>query len=380
MRSATPAHSLKPASAFGRHLIRGSIHDRMISLPAPPLSDRNMTDSATLSAINRRFCAAPMMSWSDTHCRNFWRMLSKETVLYTEMVTSGALLQGDRQRFLRFKPAEHPVALQLGGSNPADLAECARIAEDFGYDEINLNCGCPSDKVQSGKIGACLMAEPALVADCMDAMRQATRLPVTIKHRIGIDEMNDYDDMAAFVKTIADTGCKTFIVHARKAWLKGLNPKENRDIPPLQYERVFQLKAEFPELEIIINGGITSLEQSKVLLEKVDGVMLGREIYSNPWLLSEVDREIYGTGAQKLTRQTVMEQFIAYCEEQLAEGTRLHHLTRHITGLYQGLPGARQFRRTLSEQAHPRTAGIDVLKRALEHVYAVDNNPAASLL
>lgn len=327
-----------------------------------------MTPASVSRAPDRRFCAAPMMSYSDTHCRTFWRLLSQHTVLYTEMVTSGALLNGDRRRLLDYHPAEHPLALQLGGSNPAELAECARIATDLGYDEINLNCGCPSDRVQNGKIGACLMAEPDLVARCMAAMRQATPVPVTIKHRIGIDDMDDYDGMVNFVRTVAETGCTTFIVHARKAWLKGLNPKENREIPPLQYERVFQLKREFPDLEIIINGGITSIEQCERLLQEVDGVMLGREIYSNPWLLSEVDARIYGSQSQKPTRQQVMERFIAYCEEQLAKGTRLQHLTRHITGLYQGLPGARQFRRTLSEQAHVTGAGIEVIYRALEHV------------
>jgi tRNA-dihydrouridine synthase A len=256
--------------------------------------------------------------------------------------------------------------LQLGGSNPRDLAECSKIAEDWGYDEVNLNCGCPSDRVQNGMIGACLMAEPDLVAECIAAMQNAVKIPVTIKHRIGIDDMEDYEGMVKFVSTIAATGCTTFIVHARKAWLKGLSPKENREIPPLQYEKVYRLKQEFPHLEIIINGGITTLEQSKQLLEHVDGVMVGREAYANPYLLAEVDQKIYGVSRPLVSREEVIEGFMAYCQEQLSMGTRLNHLTRHILGLYQGLPGARQFRRILSEQAHKPDAGLEVIRSAIE--------------
>ncbi|HWV15193.1 MAG TPA: tRNA dihydrouridine(20/20a) synthase DusA [Cellvibrio sp.] len=327
-----------------------------------------MTSSAppVSRTLNRRFTAAPMMDWSDSHCRSFWRLLSKQSVFYSEMVTTGAIIHGDRQRFLDFNACEHPLALQLGGSDPQALAECARIAEDWGYDEVNLNCGCPSDRVQNGMIGACLMAEPALVAKCIDAMQKAVSIPVTIKHRIGIDDMEDYAGMLNFVRTVADTGCKTFIVHARKAWLKGLSPKENREVPPLQYEKVAQLKKDHPELEIIINGGITTLEQSLVLLDQVDGVMLGREIYSNPYLLAAVDQTLYGCDKPIVSREQVMEGFMAYVEEQLHKGVRLNYMTRHILGLYQGLPGARRFRRVISEQAHKPGAGIDVLKRALE--------------
>ncbi len=319
----------------------------------------------TSTVLDRRFTLAPMMEWSTSDCRTFWRFLTKKAVLYSEMVTTGALLHGDKARFLDYNACEHPLALQLGGSSPKDLAECSKIAEGWGYDEVNLNCGCPSDRVQNGMIGACLMAEPDLVAECIAAMQNAVRIPVTVKHRIGIDDMEDYEGLVKFVSTIAETGCKTFIVHARKAWLKGLSPKENREVPPLQYDKVYQLKQDFPHLEIIINGGITTLEQSRQLLAHVDGVMLGREAYANPYLLAEVDQKIYGAPNPVISRNEVMIGFLGYCEEQLGKGTRLNHLTRHILGLYQGLPRARQFRRILSEQAHKPGAGIEVLQQAL---------------
>jgi tRNA-dihydrouridine synthase A len=315
-----------------------------------------------------RFSLAPMMEWSTSDCRTFWRLLTKEALLYTEMVTTGALLHGDKKRFLNYNKQEEPLALQLGGSDAKALTECTRIAEDWGYTEVNLNCGCPSDRVQNGMIGACLMAEPQLVADCIAQMQAAVKIPVTVKHRIGIDDMESYDSLAHFVDTIAQSGCKTFIVHARKAWLKGLSPKENREIPPLEYAKVYQLKQDFPELNIIINGGITSLEQSQKLLNHVDGVMIGREAYSNPYILARVDQDIYGSKRPQITRNEVMEQFILYSEQQLKTGTRLNHLSRHILGLYQGLPGARQFRRTISEQAHKPNAGIEVLVAAMEAV------------
>lgn len=330
----------------------------------------------TSPLLDRRFTLAPMMEWSTSDCRTFWRLLTQNAVLYSEMVTTGALLHGDKARFLDYNACEHPLALQLGGSNPKDLAECSKIAEDWGYDEVNLNCGCPSDRVQNGMIGACLMAEPELVAECIAAMQNAVKIPVTVKHRIGIDDMEDYEGLVKFVSTIAATGCNTFIVHARKAWLKGLSPKENREVPPLQYEKVYQLKQDFPHLEIIINGGITTLEQSKQLLQHVDGVMLGREAYANPYLLAEVDQQIYGASRPVISRAEVMEGFIAYCEEQLAKGTRLNHLTRHILGLYHGIPRARQFRRILSEQAHKPGVGIEVVERALE---ALNEVPLATI-
>jgi tRNA-dihydrouridine synthase A len=319
----------------------------------------------TSTKLNRRFTAAPMMEWSDTHCRSFWRLLTKEAVLYSEMVTTGALIHGDRKRFLDFNASEHPLALQLGGSDPKALAECAKMAEDWGYDEVNLNCGCPSDRVQNNMIGACLMAEPKLVAECMSAMQNAVKIPVTIKHRIGIDDMEDYEGMVNFVRTVASAGCNTFIVHARKAWLKGLSPKENREVPPLQYDKVVQLKKDHPELEIIINGGITTLEQSLTLLNDLDGVMLGREIYQNPYLLAEVDQRIYGVDKPVVSREDVIEGFIAYANDQIAKGVRINYMTRHILGLYQGLAGSRKFRRVISEQAYKPNAGIEVIKAAL---------------
>ena len=310
------------------------------------------------------------MDYSDLHARYFWRLLSKNALLYTEMVTTGALLHGDRERFLKFNPEEHPIALQVGGSNPQDLAECARLAEEWGYDEINLNCGCPSDRVQQGKIGACLMGEPSLVADCVAAMAAACKIPVTVKHRIGIDDMDDYEAMREFVRTLATAGCATFIVHARKAWLKGLSPKENREVPPLQYERVYQLKAEFPELTIVINGGITTLEQCQSLLTQVDGVMLGREIYHNPYLLAAVDSMLFDSNEPLPSRSQVLENYIAYCERNLLEGGRLHPMARHILGLYQGLPGARAFRRHISTFGVKADADAAVLRAAAEFCMA----------
>ncbi len=325
--------------------------------------------------MDHRFCIAPMMDWSDRHCRFFWRLLTRRAVLYTEMVTTGALLHGDRERFLQFNAEEHPVALQLGGSNSAELADCARFAEVEGYDEVNLNCGCPSDRVQSGMFGACLMAQPALVADCVAAMRDACDIPVTVKHRIGIDDMEDYDGMLGFVEALAEAGCRTFIVHARKAWLQGLSPKENREIPPLHYDYVYRLKQERPELEIIINGGITSLEQCQEHLAEVDGVMLGREAYHNPFMLARVDHMLFGDSASTPSRGDIVAGLLPYVREQLAHGTSLHHMTRHILGLYQGVPGARRFRRHLSEHAFKPDAGLAVLEDAV----ALVNEPLETL-
>ena len=316
-------------------------------------------------AINRRFTIAPMMEWSDRHCRYFWRQLTQEAVLYTEMVTTGAILHAGPERFLPFNPEEEPIALQLGGSNPQDLAKCAKIAQDWGYDEVNLNCGCPSDRVQNGMFGACLMAKPQLVADCIKAMQDQCEIPVTVKHRIGIDDMEDYKDMVAFVEPIAATGCKTFIVHARKAWLQGLSPKENREIPPLKYELVYQLKRDFPELEIILNGGLTDLASCDTPLQHVDGVMLGRAAYQNPYILAEVDQHFYNSDAPVKSREQVLLDFMPYVEKQLTKGVHLNHITRHILGLFQGMPGAKLFRRHLSQNAHLKGAGIEVLQQAL---------------
>ncbi|MFI3122650.1 MAG: tRNA dihydrouridine(20/20a) synthase DusA, partial [Methylococcales bacterium] len=259
-----------------------------------------------MKKLSHRFCVAPMLDWSDRHCRYFHRLLSKNALLYTEMVTTGALIHGNTQRFLQFNAEEHPVALQLGGSNPNDLAICARMAEESGYDEVNLNVGCPSDRVQNGRFGACLMAEPQLVGDCIAAMQAVVKIPVTVKSRIGIDERDSYEELTQFIDTVSKAGCETFIIHARKAWLKGLSPKENREIPPLCYETVFQLKRDFPQLEIVINGGITTLEQSSELLNHVDGVMLGREVYQNPYLLAEVDMVLFGDDVPILSRKQVI--------------------------------------------------------------------------
>ncbi|MCP5188241.1 MAG: tRNA dihydrouridine(20/20a) synthase DusA [Pseudomonadales bacterium] len=326
--------------------------------------------------INRLFSIAPMMDWSDHHCRYFWRLLTRQALLYTEMVTTGALIHGDRERFLHFNPEEHPVALQLGGSEPADLARCARWARDWGYDEVNLNCGCPSDRVQSGMFGACLMGQPALVADCVRAMRDACDIPVTVKHRIGIDHMESYDELVDFVATVAEAGCEVFIVHARKAWLQGLSPRENREIPPLNYAWVYQLKRDLPQLSIVINGGIQTLGQCREHLQQVDGVMLGREAYQNPWLLAEVDTQLYGMDKPAASRDDVIVALLPYVEQQLAAGAHLNHITRHILGLYQGVPGARKFRRYLSENAYKKTAGPEVLAAAWQQVTGLAEAPA----
>lgn len=302
-----------------------------------------------------------MMDWSDHHCRYFWRLITKQSLLYTEMVTTGALIHGDRERFLHFNAQEHPVALQLGGSNPQDLAQCAIWAQEWGYDEVNLNCGCPSDRVQSGMFGACLMAHPQLVADCVKAMRDACELPITVKHRIGIDAMESYEDLTSFIEPVAQAGCDVFIVHARKAWLQGLSPRENREIPPLNYPWVYQLKRDFPHLTIIINGGIKSLEESQQHLQYVDGVMLGREAYHNPWILADVDKSMFSMDNPAQSRDDVIAGLLPYLEQQLAKGVPLNHITRHILGLFQSVPGAKKFRRHISQNAHKKGAGLEVL-------------------
>ena len=314
--------------------------------------------------INRLLSIAPMMDWSDHHCRYFWRLLTKQALLYTEMVTTGALIHGDRERFLHFNVQEHPVALQLGGSDPADLARCAAWAQEWGYDEVNLNCGCPSDRVQSGMFGACLMGRPQLVADCVRAMVAACDIPVTVKHRIGIDDMESYDELKGFVEPVAAAGCSVFIVHARKAWLQGLSPKENREIPPLNYPWVYQLKKDFPDLTIILNGGVQTLEESREHLLHVDGVMIGREAYQNPWMLAQADFKLYGMDNPAKSRDDVIAGLLPYVERQLARGVHLNHITRHILGLYQGVPGARKFRRHISENAYKKQAGLEVLTEA----------------
>jgi tRNA-dihydrouridine synthase A len=326
----------------------------------------SMTAKAQISA--HRLCVAPMMDWSDRHCRFFHRQLTRRALLYTEMITAPAIRHGERRRLLGFDPREQPVALQIGGSDPWMLAEAAKWGEDFGYREINLNVGCPSDRVQEGRFGACLMAEPRLVADCVAAMRRAVAIPVTVKCRIGIDDQDDDEDLETFVSTVAQTGCRTFILHARKAWLEGLSPKENREVPPLNYERVYRLKKHHPELTIVINGGIASLSEALDHLAHVDGVMLGRAAYHTPWLLSEADHEILGDPPSSLARRDVVERMMDYAQEELAKGTYLSHITRHMLGLYHGQPNGRLWRRVLSEGAHRPGAGFDLLKYALDKV------------
>ena len=294
---------------------------------------------------------APMMDWTDRHERFFLRLISAHVRLYTEMVTTGAILHGSRDRLLAFDPAEHPVALQLGGSDPAALAECARIGADLGYDEINLNVGCPSDRVQSGRFGACLMAEPDLVADCVAAMRRAVDVPVTVKHRIAIDDQPEWDTLIDFVDRVAAAGCERFIVHARKAWLEGLSPRENRDVPPLHYDLVYRLKAERPDLHVTINGGIEDLDAATDHLRHVDGVMLGRAAYQNPFVLADADQRFFGAAADMKSRHDVIEAYCPYIEREILSGRHLVGITRHILGLFNGLRGARAFRRYLSENA-----------------------------
>ena len=297
-----------------------------------------------------RISIAPMMDWTDRHCRTFHRLLTKQTRLYTEMITTGALLHGDQPRHLDFNNEEHPVALQLGGSEPADLAACAKLGALWGYDEINLNCGCPSERVQRGSFGACLMAEPKLVADCVKAMVDTVLIPVTVKHRIGIDKSESYDFVRDFVGTVADAGCAVFIVHARNAILKGLSPKQNREVPPLKYEYVYQLKRDFPSLAIVLNGGVrTSIEIQQHLLH-VDGVMVGREAYQNPYWLATFDRDIFGAGEKIITREAVEAKLAIYVAEQTLKGVPRHSIMRHTLGLYRGLPGARAWRRSMSQQ------------------------------
>ena len=306
-----------------------------------------------------------MMDWTDRHCRVFHRLMTRRARLYTEMLTTGAILHGDRNRLLGFDASEHPVALQLGGSAPSDLATAARIGEDFGYDEINLNVGCPSDRVKDGRFGACLMAEPALVADCVRAMKRAVNIPVTVKCRIGIDDQDPEFALDELARSVIAAGADALIVHARKAWLNGLSPKENRDIPPLDYHRVYRLKAAWPDVPIIINGGIGSLAEAKQHLGLVDGVMLGRAAYQEPWRLLSADPELFGEPAPHATMKDVFTAMLPYIEGELARGTRLHSITRHFVGAFHGLPGARAFRRHLAENAVKPGAGVDALCDAI---------------
>ncbi|MBY7796953.1 tRNA dihydrouridine(20/20a) synthase DusA [Vibrio fluvialis] len=315
-----------------------------------------------------RLSVAPMLDWTDRHCRYFHRLLSSQTLLYTEMVTTGAIIHG-KGDFLAYNEEEHPVALQLGGSNPADLARCAKLAQERGYDEINLNVGCPSDRVQNGRFGACLMAEPDLVAQCVAAMKEVVDIPVTVKTRIGIDDQDSYEFLTNFVTLVSEKGgCEQFTIHARKAWLSGLSPKENREIPLLDYPRAYQLKQDFPHLIIAVNGGVKTLAEAKEHLQHLDGVMIGREAYQSPYLLAEVDQQIFGLDTPVKKRSQVVQEMYPYIEQQLAQGSYLGHITRHMLGLFQNMPGARQWRRHISENAHKAGAGIEVVEQALAKI------------
>jgi tRNA-dihydrouridine synthase A len=317
--------------------------------------------------LNRQLNVAPMMDWTDRHCRYFHRLLAPSALLYTEMVTTGAVLYGDRERLIGFNPEEHPLALQLGGSDPADLAESARIAQQYGYDEVNLNVGCPSDRVQKGRFGACLMLEPALVRDCLSAMREAVDIPVTIKTRLGVDGCYSYDYFSDFVGQLAQSGCAIFVVHARKAWLSGLSPKENRDVPELRYDWAARLKQEQPDLIIVLNGGIKTADEAMLQLEQFDGVMLGRAAYHTPWVLAELQASLFDQGGAG-TREQAIEEMSRYISMQTATGVPVKHISRHVLGLFQGLPGAKRWRRYISENAHLDPANDRLLLQALEHM------------
>lgn len=322
--------------------------------------------------IDRRLSCAPMMDLTDRYCRYFLRLITHHTLLYTEMISAGALLHGDRARFLRFDPLEHPVALQLGGSDPTDLARCARLGEAAGYDEINLNLGCPSQRVSSGRFGAALMAEPALVMDCIRAMNNAVGVPVTVKQRVGIDHQERYGELADFVGCVAESGCSVFIVHARKAWLQGLSPKQNRQVPPLQYDWVHRLKRDFPQLEIIINGGINDLNMAQEQLKYVDGVMIGRAAYHDPWLLAAADGRIFKDQHPIPDRHRIVEMMLPFIDKALQQGTPLSRITRHMLGLFHAQGGARIWRRYISDNAHKPGAGSEVLIEAASRVAAVN--------
>ncbi|WP_126147632.1 tRNA dihydrouridine(20/20a) synthase DusA [Synechococcus elongatus] len=331
-------------------------------LTVPELLDR------TAVVRSHRLSVAPMLDRTDRHCRYFLRQISRRTLLYTEMIVAQAIQYGDRAHLLDYDPQEHPVALQVGGDNPQWLADCARIAEDWGYDEINLNVGCPSDRVQKGQFGACLMARPEQVAQCVEAMRSASTLPVTVKHRIGIDDRDSYEELQDFVRIVAESGCDRFSVHARKAWLQGLDPKQNRTIPPLRYDVVYQLKQDFPQLVIEINGGILDLDQAQQHLQQVDAVMMGRAIYDNPYLLAAADAQLYGDHLEPRSRLQVVLAMMPYIEQQLSQGARLHSITRHLLQLFHGCPGSRAWKRVLTEQGCKPGAGPEVLLAALEQV------------
>ena len=317
-----------------------------------------------LGIVDRRLSVAPMMDRTDRHDRFFLRLISRRVLLYTEMITTEAVLRGDRDRLLAYHPQEHPIALQVGGAEPADLAACARIAEAYGYDEINLNVGCPSERVRAGRFGACLMAEPELVADAVKAMGEAAAIPVTVKSRIGIDQSDSYDDLAAFIATVAAAGCRSFVIHARKAVLGGFTPKQNREIPPLRYDLVYRLKRDFADLEVVLNGGVLTLDAAAAHLKHLDGVMIGRAAYQDPFLLARADVQLFGAAGPVPNRHQVVEGLIPYVERRLADGVPLKGITRHILGLFNGEPGSRGWRRHLSEHAHLPGAGAEIIRQA----------------
>jgi len=327
-----------------------------------------MTSSEFTLKQSHRLSVAPMLDWTNRDFRYFLRLISKHCLLYTEMVTTGALIHGQRERFLGHDVSEYPLALQLGGSDPDALATCAKLGEDAGYSEINLNVGCPSERVQSGSFGACLMAEPKLVAEGVAAMRSEANIPITVKTRLGIDELDSYDFLTDFIAQVADAGCDIFILHARKAWLQGLSPKENRDVPPLNYDRVYQIKEDFPQLHIDINGGIQTLEQAQQHLSHVDGVMMGRAIYHDPYLLAEADSLLFDDGHKILSRHDIIREMLPYIEQRMTEGRPVKSITRHLLGVFQGQKGAKAWRRYLSEHAHLKGAGLEVVEQALELV------------
>lgn len=318
--------------------------------------------------INHRLCVAPMMNYTDRHFRYLLRLLSRNVMLYTEMISTGALIHGNAAKYLDFDPLEHPLAIQLGGNNPGELGYCATLAQSAGFDEINLNAGCPSGRVRNGGFGACLMAHPDLVADCIAAMENNCRLPVTVKLRTGIDDLDSYDYLAGFVERVAAAGCRTFIIHARKAWLQGLSPSQNRNLPPLQYERVYRLKREFPDLEIIINGGFNALDSILEQYRHVDGVMIGRMVCHDPYQLTRLDADLFGASNRDKTRATILRQFTGYMEREIARGTPLSHMARHLLGLFQGMAGARAYRRFLSENLHRPGNGIQLIADAMQLV------------
>ena len=341
-------------------------------------SDKISSPKSSPGILKKSFSVAPMLDLTDRHCRALLRLFSPRFRLYTEMIVAGAIIHGDRGRFLDFDNTEHPLALQLGGSVPEKLAKCAVLAQEHGYDEVNLNIGCPSDRVKNASFGACLMANPQLVADCVRAMQDAVSIPVTVKTRLGIDDLDSYQYLADFIETVSGGGCNQFLVHARKAWLKGLSPKQNRMVPPLHYDRVYRLKQDFPHLEIVVNGGITTIDEIESHLAHVDGIMIGREAYQNPWILRQVDNHFFGPRPQPgstpspescpESRVDIVRAYLPYIERQLGNGIYLRHMTRHMLGIFHGQGGAKSWRRYLSEQGPKKSAGIEVIEKALQFV------------